>query len=286
MSEPPVTSRVDASVRSVRRLRVSWSVVRWAIVVLGLFGAAASVRSLISPPPPVQASSARVSGPDAAAGWYAESFARAYLTWDSRSPDAHAAALARFVGDGLDPDAGLSVPTRGQERVSEVRIVQQRRGDAGDEVFSVEARTDRLGVVYLSVGVIRRHGNLQLDGYPSFVGPPNTAPAATPDDGEARPVNDPMVRGTVRRALTNYLADQPDNLRADLAPDANVALPGLGLAVTRLDDIGWAPGGGAVEATVEASGPNSPSFTLRYEVDLTWRGGRPLVQAIQMDPGK
>src|SRR4051794_39604914 len=102
--------------------------------------------------------------------------------------------------------------------------------------------------------------------------------------GAPPPIDDPALRHTVTRALTNYLAGSADNLRADLAPGANVSLPAWRLHLEEVRSLVAAPGGGAVLALVSARDERGAEWTLRYELDVTRAAGRPLIQAIEMDP--
>jgi len=114
-------------------------------------------------------------------------------------------------------------------------------------------QTDRAGLLYLSVAVVRGpDGALRVDGYPSVVGAPLTRPASTQSSDRLAAVTDEGLRTTCQRTMRNYLARAGDNLAADLSARATVALPGLHLALRRLDDLRWATDRKSVLAAVEA----------------------------------
>jgi Conjugative transposon protein TcpC len=268
---------------SLRRVRFSSQITRHLVHAAAIAGLVASARFVLLPPavpPPHAPAGLRV---DPAAAGFAELFARRYLTWDARHPDQHAASLAPLVGTAMDPDAGLRIPVAGGERVSWSSVVQERSGSAGERVYTVAAETDTAGLLYLSVGVARdRDGRLVLSRYPSFVGGPavdSARPAAT-----GAQVQDPSLSAVVQRALANYLAGSAANLAADLAPGARVTDPTLALALQRVLDLRWSPGGGAVQAAIDAQDARGADFTLSYELDVELAQDRWEISAIQMDP--
>jgi hypothetical protein len=101
-----------------------------------------------------------------------------------------------------------------------------------------------------------------------------------------RPVEDPALAVVVRRALTNYLAGAASDLAADLAVGAAVSPPTLPLDLVAVGHEGWAPGGGAVLATVQAIDERGARYTLSYELDVTRTQGRWEISAIQTDPNE
>ncbi|MEA2395331.1 MAG: hypothetical protein QOJ82_3222, partial [Solirubrobacteraceae bacterium] len=205
-----------------------------------------------------------------------------YLTFDGSRPDRRQAQLAAFAGH-LDPDLGLHAPPGDQQRALWAQVVQSRRGPGASRVYTVAVQTDRSGLLYLSVGVVRDGGrSLRLDGYPALVGAPASRGArASP---RMRQVADRALRSVCHRALRNYLAGAADDLNADLAVDARVALPGLRMSLQRLDELGWEPSGGSVLATVQAADAHGAIYTLRYELDVVRVGPRWEVAALQTDP--
>jgi Conjugative transposon protein TcpC len=269
----------------MRRVRVSAGLTRWVLCATATAGLAASARFAIAPPRPPTTPSPVVERRDLAAEGFASQLTRAYLTFDGDRPDAHRAQLASFVGDQLDADLGLRAPRGRNQRVRWTEVVQSRTGAVGSRVYTVAAQTDRAGLIYLSVDVARgRDHALRLDGYPALVGAPLSAPAAAAPEGSLRNITDSRLRATCQRALRNYLARAGDNLNADLTGDAVVALPGLVLSLQRLTDLQWAPHGGSVLASVEASDRDGVTYQLRYELDVRRVDQRWEIAAIQTDP--
>lgn len=257
-------------------------------LVYGLAGAGliASARFAIDPPRPItDVVRSRPGGrQDFAAAGLACLFARAYLSWRPADPQARRRALESLAGAAMGFEAGMQPPVGVEQRVLWAQVVQERQPQPGEHVYTVAAETDASGLVYLSVGVIRRPGGaLALAGYPAFVGAPASVGAdMAPMEGPE--VTDAGLWTVVRRALRNYLVPAPSELAADLAPGAHVSPPALGLALESVQSIVWAPGGGAVIAVVEAAGEGDARYTLAYEIDVLRREGRWEVMAIQMNP--
>lgn len=280
MARGPITLKP----RSLRALRVDAGLTRWVLYAVAVVGVIATVRHTLAPPRPTSAPSATTEARDPAAEGFAALFARRYLTFDASRVEQRRAALAPFVGDGLDPDAGLRLPVEGTQRVRWAEVVQERAGAPGERVFTVAADTDRSGLLYVSVPVQRgADRELRIGGYPAIVGQPQIAPAEDADARRLREVSDRALGATVRRALRNYLAGSTTNLAADLAASARVALPGVRLTLERVSELIWAPGAGAVLATVRADDAHGAGYTLRYELDVARRAGRWEIGAIQMD---
>ncbi|HWT92074.1 MAG TPA: hypothetical protein VN238_03690, partial [Solirubrobacteraceae bacterium] len=82
--------------------------------------------------------------------------------------------------------------------------------------------------------------------------------------------DDPQLAAVVRRALTNYLSGQAENLRADLAPDADLPAPSRPLRVTGDPRVEHA-GRGRVSAEVVAEDRRGAVYTLRYELAVVRR---------------
>ena len=275
--------------RPLWRLRLAREAPRWLLQALAVAGVLASARFAIDPPrPPAPAVAAHVPAPaDPGAEGFAALFARRYLSWNSQDPEAHRLALAQFVGPGMDPDAGLQPPSRGEQQVLWTQVMQARTLQPGEHVYTIAVQTDTAGLVYLTVDVLREAGGpLALGGYPAIVGAPASAPAELAHGGRLREVEDPALETVLRRALRNYLADSASELAADLSSGARVALPGPGLALSlrSVIQLDWAPGGGAVLASVAAGDERGTQYTLAYEVDVTRTQGRWEISAIQTDP--
>ena len=288
---PLAAEQPRASVAIARRplwqIRLARGLPRYVIYVLALAAALASVRFALDPPRAALSAALlrRPAAEDLAAEGFATLFARAYLTWEARHPEAREHALAPFVGPGMDADVGLQPPPSGEQRVQWAQVVQQRSPLAGEIVYTVAADTDTAGLLYLTVSVLSKPGGaLALAGYPAFVGPPASGPAQTDAGGRLREVSEPALTTVVERALRNYLAGSPSELAADLAPGARVSLPGIELALQSLQSLQWAQGAGAVVALVQAQDQRGASYTLAYELDVLRAQGRWEVSAIQMDP--
>jgi hypothetical protein len=220
---------------------------------------------------------------DPAAESFAVLFARRYLSWDAGEPQAGVRALEPFLGPGMEPDGGLELPATGEQRVEWAEVAQAREPVAGEHVYTVAAQTDTSGLLYLTVSVKRTSaGSLALAGYPAFVGPPAAGPAQT--GGPLREVADPALATVVERVLRNYLAASSSELEADLTAGARVSLPGSALSLESMQHLDWAPGQGAVLATVEAQDRRGVQYTLAYELDVVLEQGRWEVSAVQMDP--
>jgi hypothetical protein len=268
------------------RLRLGRELGRYLILAASLFGLLASARFAIAPPRPSSSAGASpaVAPSDPAAQAYAVLFARRYLTWSGSDPLGGERELEPFVGSRLDPSAGFVPPAEGEQRVEWAEAVEAREPTPGTHVYSIAAETRPQGLLYLTVGVKRSAGGaLVLTGYPAFVGAPASGPAIA-----ARSLNtleDGGLETVVRRALTNYLAGARSELAADLAAGAAVSTPGLPLQLTAVSREGWAPGGGSVEATVQASDSRGARYTLSYELDVARVGGhRWEISAIQTQP--
>lgn len=291
VSQPSPERRAQAtlSTRPLWRVRLARELSRWLLQALAVAGVLASARFAIDPPRAgVPAPAMRAPAPaDEGAEGFAALFARRYLSWNSQDPEAHRLALAQFVGPGMDPDAGLQPPDRGEQQVLWTQVVQARIPRAGEHVYTLAAQTDSAGLVYLTVDVLREAGGaLALGGYPAIVGAPASAPAELARGGHLREVEDPALATVLGRALRNYLAASPSELAADLSGGARVTLPGPGLALSlrSVIQLDWAQGGGAVLASVAAEDERGTQYTLAYELDVARAQGRWEISAIQTDP--
>ncbi len=276
---------VTVVARPIWRIRLTRELPRYLLQALAVMGLLASARFAIAPPHAViaRASAPSASPPDLAAQGFASLFARRYLTWDARDPEAHQSGLAQFVGTGMDGDAGLQVPTSGEQRVLWTEVVQERQPAVRERVYTVAVQTDSAGLLYLTVSVVRQaDGELALAGYPAFVGAPASAAAVSP--GQLREVQDPALATAVARALRNYLSASGSELAADLTSGARVSLPGTTLALQTVSSLDWLPDGRSVLAVVQAQDERGAQYTLGYEVDVVSVAGRWEVSAIERDP--
>jgi hypothetical protein len=223
------------------------------------------------------------SSADPGAEGYAALFARRYLTWNAAEPGASERALEPFIGSAMEPDVGLRLPARGEQRVEWAEVVQTREPLAGEHVYTVAAQTDTAGLLYVTVGVVRTvNGSLALAGYPAFVGAPASGPASSP--GRLREVADPALVTIVERALRNYLGASAGELAADLTSGARVSLPTLALDLQSVQRLDWCPDGRSVLAVVQAQDGRGVQYLLAYELDVVRLQGRWEVSAVQTDP--
>jgi hypothetical protein len=278
-------SAVTITSRALWRIRLARELPRYLLCVMALAGLAASVRLVVAPVEPGAAATSvhQPAPPDRAAEAYAALFVRRYLTWNAAEPQANLHALEPFLGPGLESDAGLVLPATGEQHVEWAEVVQVREPQPGEHVYTVAAETDSSGLVYVTVPVwSTKVGSLALGGYPAFVGAPAAGSAQT--QGHLREVAEPALSTVVQRVLRNYLAESSSELEADLTGDAHVSLPGLPLSLVSMQHLDWAPGEGAVLATVQAQDHRGVQYTLAYELDVVRQQGRWEVSAVQVDP--
>jgi hypothetical protein len=286
MAHPQERPTVRIVTRPLWQIRLLRELSRYLFYALAVAGLAASARFAIAPPrPTVLKTALRGAAPaDLAAKGYAALFARRYLTWDAAEPQDSQRALESFTGQGMESDAGLRLPSSGQQRVEWAEVVQERELAPGDHVYTVAAQTDTAGLEYLTVSVGRqRNGSLTLMGYPAFVGAP-AASSAQISSPRLREVREPALATVVGRALRNYLAGSESELAADLTVGARVSLPRLGLSLESVTRLDWSAGAGAVLAVVQAQDGYGEQYTLGYELDVTQVQRRWEVSAVQMDP--
>jgi hypothetical protein len=284
-----VSERAQAAVRissrALWKIRLTREGPRYLLCAASVAGLAASVRFAVAPPRPATVAVAR-SAPasrDPGAEGYAALFARRYLTWNAAEPQSSARSLQPFLGPGIEPDAGLEFPPSGQQRVEWVEVVQEREPLPGDHVYTVAAQTSAIGLVYLTVGVVRTPaGALALAGYPAFVGAPAAEPAQS--GPRLREVSDAALATVVQRALRNYLAGSTSELAADLTSEARVSLPSQALELESMQRLDWTSAGSSVMAVVQAQDERGVQYTLAYEMDVAYEQGRWEVSAVQTDP--
>jgi Conjugative transposon protein TcpC len=277
---------VTLTTRPLWRIRLARELPRYMLCALSLAGLAASARFAIAPPHTSTPSAPQrgAAPPDLAAEGFATLFARRYLTWNAADPQAHQQALAGLVGQGMEPDAGLQIPSAGTQQVLWAEVVQAREQASGTHVYTVAAQTDSAGLQYLTVSVARKpDGSLALGDYPAFVGAPATSAAQTAASGGLREVSDPALATVVERALRNYLAGSESELAADLTSSARVSLPRFALTLEAVQRLQWAARG-AVLAAVQARDARGTRYALAYELDVNEEAGRWEVSAVQMNP--
>lgn len=263
-------SRLRQARSSARYGRLRARAPRYAFIAVVLVLCLAGLRAIVLPASP-GAPAEESASVDFAEQSFALAFSHAYLTYGAARPEEREAALEPFTGSGFELGAGFTPPSAGSQRVQWADVAQVQRPLAGGVIITIAAKLSTAAIpVYLSVPVDRsRGGAIYLAAYPSFVGPPLTsAPPAARAGGE--PVHEAEVSALVKRALSNYLAGDAENLSADLADAATVTLPTNPLRLQGVDELDWVSGngGGAVLATVEASDPRGGAYTLRYEVGV------------------
>jgi hypothetical protein len=248
------------------------------MLVLLLLG----VRTLLSP-----SQSTTVvpqSSADAPSEDFALQFARVYLTYEAKRPQARTQALARFVPAGMDRDGGVFVSS-GSQRVLWEDVASDQPAVVNGRVITIAAGVSTQSEpLYIAVTV--RHpsgGPVSLVGYPSFVGAPFVSRET--EATSYQEVTEPAVTQVVTRVLQNYLAGSVVNLKADLTNDAVVTLPTVRLKLQSVDGISWVGGrlSQSVVATVTASDSSGTSYTLTYEVGLAYRE-RPYVNFVGVIP--
>jgi hypothetical protein len=274
MRRSPVVSRSAWRIRWAGRVpRAAFTTL---VVILSFVGL---LTMLAGSPGPVRLREAE-HGRDLAAESFAEGFTRAYLSWNAAHPERHEKNVSAFTSDALEPGAGLSVPAKGAQQVTWTATVRDEAVSRRRRLITVAAETSSGSHYYLSVSVQRdRRGLMAISRYPALVGAP---PVDTKADAVDEPeVGDGQLRAIARRAITNYLRGEGENLRADLDSDAVVALPPSSLRVTSISAINWArPRRVAIELRAEARGT---AWTLRYELDVVKRE-RWYVRSIQINP--
>ncbi len=195
-------------------------------------------------------------------------FARRYLSWDSRDPEAHRLALAPFVGSSMEAEAGLQPPESGEQQVQWTQVVQARAARSRRAAVH-RCRPNRHGRPALPDG--RRRSARPTESWRSpairrsSARPPSTG-AASP--AHLREVEDPALETVVTRALRNYLAPRrigarrrPRRRRARLAAGLTLALQSLEqprLVIER-------PLGAR---DVRARDERGAQYTLAYELDV------------------
>jgi hypothetical protein len=221
---------------------------------------------------------------DAPSRAFALQFARAYLSYDAKRPAARGRALAPFLSDAVDAEAGF-LAARGSQEVIWAEVASDQRALTGGRALTIAAAISTQPLpVYLTVTVAHdRGGPVSLVGYPAFVGAPAISPNAPSVSHSA--VEDDQLTAVIARALRNYLGGSAQNLKADLAPGAAVTLPTLSLRLRSLGRVEWLgrSGNRAVLATVEASDARGATYTLAYELGIAIRD-RPYIDFIEVIP--
>jgi hypothetical protein len=277
-----VLTRASEVAQGVRGARLRASAPRYlAVAIVGLL-LILGIKSIVAPPQPASAPVSTAA--DEPSRSFALQFARAYLTYDARRPAGRNRALAALLPTTVAQGAGVFLES-GSQRVLWADIASDQTALVGGRVITVAAGiSTQPDPVYLAVPV--RHppnGSVSLAGYPSFVG----APLVDTDAGGSsyEEVADPAVKEVVERVLRNYLAGSAQNLKADLSEEAHITLPTVDLSLETVEQLAWLGGEGssAVLATLLARDTRNVTYTLTYEVGLTyWE--RPYVTFISVIP--
>ncbi len=265
---------------AVAQLRAAWP--RYLATAVLVVLVALGLRSLLDPPraaaPPAPAAQA-----DAPSRDFALQFARAYLTYDARAPQLRNRALAPFLAEDMDADAGFYA-SHGSQRVLWVQVASDQPALLGGRTITVAAGLDtQPAPAYLALTVSHHADGVALLGYPALVGAPALGAAVPAPTRES--VEDPAVSAVVQRGLRNYLGASAPNLAADLAPAAEVTLPTVSLTVRSVDRIEWlaGAGSGAVLATLTAADQRGGTYALAYELGIAYRE-RPYLDFIEVIP--
>lgn len=257
---------------------------RWFVFAAVATAMLLTVRSAVAPPvAAVDTSRGSTHGQiDRGAEAFATLFARRYLTWDAGNPVASARMLEPYFGTGVEPGAGIELPSNGSQTVQWAEVAQAGDRRSGGHDYTVAVQTDRTGLIYLEVSVIRSDGGrLSLAGYPAFVGPPGSAASHSAADMTA--VSDPALVTVVRRALRNYLGRAQSELAADLVTGAQVSLPTQPLVLEALQEPYWSAQH-EVLAVVQARDSRGAQYTLGYELAVVRDHGRWEVSQFQVNP--
>lgn len=255
--------------RSARMLARAPRIIFISLIVIFTL---AGLRSTFLPSTPTIEN--EVTGPpvDYSEQEFAEGFTRAYLSY-SPNLEARQASLIEYLPDGADPDAGFTPPANQTQKVTDIALSQVEEMVQGGRIYTmaVDVSTQR-DPIYLAVPVARSEddGGLFLNGFPAIVGAPLTNPSELATNATGLQVEDPVLIEVVERTLTNYLATNASNLRADLTPEAVVTLPTAPLNVDNAEIPVWAGDetSGAVVMTVNASNGMGGSYRLTYEVGV------------------
>lgn len=274
--------RLELVRRSARAERLRARAPRYLFIGALAITCLLGVRSIFAAPEPAGAGGETVVV-DNASHDFAQRFARAYLTYDSERPGLRERLLAPLVPGDFDAEAG-ALAANGSQEVLWTQIASNQEAIAGGRVVVVAVGVSTQDEpLYLSVPVDRVDGAIGLTAYPGLVGPPIVSRAALPEGTE---LEDRVVLAVVKRAIANYLADELQNLNADLAADAVVSPPTRPLELRSVDDVQWAAGEGssAVLVSVTAADERRALWTLTYEIGVAKERGRSVVTFIETVP--
>ena len=251
--------------------------VLWMLVVVLLLRGTASVLEPRRPAPAVQEPrTTSVPWPDDDARAFAADFARAYLTYSPKDPDASARAVRSFaapgLGDSIAPEYDGEAP---RQAVASVTVARIARLDARHALVTVAvAVEDATEMRYLTVPVARdAAGGLVVSDLPSFA----AAPArASVEDAvtDPLPVSErPAIEPVVSRFLRAYLAGDASGLEYLVPAGVRIAAPSLRHQLVDVVDLALAAPVSGRERLVLASvrardAATGAVFSLRYQLRL------------------
>ena len=271
-----------AAAVAVSRVRWQAQTPRVVLAVLCLVLSTLGLRTLLVPPASPPPAHVSANAEDVAANAFAEAFARSYLAWDARRPEAHERALRPFLARDLDTQAGVLLPGTGRQRVRWTAVEGTRAVDSDRLIVTVVAGTNR-GPMHLAVSVSRdARGLLFVSALPALLGPPATATDAMA--GGETEVEDRQLRAVASRVIRNFLAGDRADLAADLHPRAVTSLPELRARVRTTEAITWVARPRRVAVQVAAEVPHGPRMALRYELDVVRASGRWAVRIVHTNP--
>lgn len=259
--------------------------VLWLLVVVLLLRGLASVMEPSTPatvaaaPKPVM-----VAWPDDATGAFAADFARAYLTYSPKDPDASADAVRAFVVPELASSVVPAYAEDAQRRVvGSVSVARVARVDDSHALVTVAASATG-GTRYLTVPVARDdRGGLVVSDLPSLTAPPARASVPTTSLESVPSSERGAIEDVVARFMSDYLAGDAGAL--SYYTPSGVRIDALGQAHELVDVVSLAllaPAQGRVRevlATVRAKDGSGVTYGLRYRLRLV-REDRWLVAAV------
>ena len=274
-----MSARGDAT--SLRLLRVRARLPRYVALAALAVLCIAGLRAVVAGPPEPAPAQPVPETADVSAHAFAESFARAYLTWEADRPEEHERRIGAFMASGAASEVAPVLPGSGSGSVSWTAVAAGQRLADGRMLVTVAAETGAR-LMHLAVPVRRdARGFLSVDAAPAVVGPPPVARSG--GLASEREVESAALAAIVTRALRNYLSGERRNLLADLAPEAVVSLPAQALRVRSVEPPTWVVAGRRVAVPVEAERPDGVVLRLRYELEVV-RRDRWYVRSIGTDP--
>jgi hypothetical protein len=254
--------------------------VLWLLVAVLLLRGLASVLESRDPAPVVAAErSAPTAWPDDDALAFAADFARAYLSYSPRDPDASARAVQAFAAPELAGSIAPGYDEDAPERVvGSVMVARTVSLDAGHALVTVAAALEGSSATrYLTVPVARdAGGGLAVSDLPSFAAAPARASLDVPAT-HALPAHErTAIESVVSRFLEAYLAGDASGLEYLMPAGARITAPQLPHELVDVPSVSLAaPASGRerlVLAAVRARDAESGGvFSLRYRLRLLRR---------------